>query len=52
MTTDRPYRAAMSRETSLTELWANAGTQFDPRVVEALDEISDETIERIRTGIA
>jgi HD-GYP domain-containing protein (c-di-GMP phosphodiesterase class II) len=36
MTTDRPYRAAMSKETALEELWANAGTQFDPRVVSAL----------------
>jgi len=36
MTTDRPYRAAMSQETALEELWANAGTQFDPRVVSAL----------------
>jgi HD-GYP domain-containing protein (c-di-GMP phosphodiesterase class II) len=36
MTTDRPYRAAMSRETALEELWANAGTQFDPRLVSAL----------------
>ena len=36
MTTDRPYRAAMSMETALEELWANAGTQFDARVVAAL----------------
>ena len=36
MTTDRAYRAAMSRETALEELWANAGTQFDPRIVAAL----------------
>jgi HD-GYP domain-containing protein (c-di-GMP phosphodiesterase class II) len=36
MTTDRPYRAAMSQEIALEELWANAGTQFDPRVVSAL----------------
>jgi HD-GYP domain-containing protein (c-di-GMP phosphodiesterase class II) len=36
MTTDRPYRAAMSQETAVEELWANAGSQFDPRVVAAL----------------
>jgi HD-GYP domain-containing protein (c-di-GMP phosphodiesterase class II) len=36
MTTDRPYRAAMSQETAVEELWANAGSQFDPRVVTAL----------------
>jgi HD-GYP domain-containing protein (c-di-GMP phosphodiesterase class II) len=36
MTTDRPYRAAMSRETAIEELWANAGSQFDPRIVAGL----------------
>ena len=36
MTTDRPYRAAMPQAAALEELWANAGTQFDPRVVGAL----------------
>jgi putative nucleotidyltransferase with HDIG domain len=35
MTTSRPYRAALKHETALDELRANAGTQFDPRVVEA-----------------
>jgi HD-GYP domain-containing protein (c-di-GMP phosphodiesterase class II) len=39
MTTDRPYRAAMSEETAVEELWANAGTQFDPRVVAALANV-------------
>jgi HD-GYP domain-containing protein (c-di-GMP phosphodiesterase class II) len=39
MTTDRPYRAAMSQETALEELWANAGTQFDPRIVSALTQV-------------
>lgn len=37
MTTDRPYRRAMSEEAAVAELRANAGTQFDPRVVEALE---------------
>src|SRR4051812_18657724 len=39
MTTDRPYRAAMSRETALEELWANAGSQFDPRIVAGLASV-------------
>jgi putative nucleotidyltransferase with HDIG domain len=36
MTTDRSYRRAMSVLAAVEELVANAGTQFDPRVVEAL----------------
>jgi putative nucleotidyltransferase with HDIG domain len=35
MTTDRPYRKALSRETALAELHRCRGTQFDPTVVEA-----------------
>jgi hypothetical protein len=36
MTTNRPYRNAMSQADALEELRAGAGTQFDPTVVEAL----------------
>jgi len=36
ITADRPYRAAQSVEAALAELRDNAGTQFDPAVVEAL----------------
>ncbi len=39
MTTDRVYRPAMSRDAALLELTTNAGTQFDPRVVEALERV-------------
>src|SRR5438034_1203888 len=35
MTTERPYREAMPSKTALRELRANAGTQFNPVVVEA-----------------
>jgi HD-GYP domain-containing protein (c-di-GMP phosphodiesterase class II) len=37
MTTDRPYRAARTEEAALAELRANAGTQFDPEVVSAVE---------------
>jgi HD-GYP domain-containing protein (c-di-GMP phosphodiesterase class II) len=36
MTTDRPYRAAMPVASALDELRRHSGTQFAPRVVEAL----------------
>ena len=36
MTTDRPYRRSLGEAVALDELRANAGTQFDPRVVTAL----------------
>ena len=39
MTTDRPYRKALSVETALEELDANAGTQFDPVVVTSLARV-------------
>jgi diguanylate cyclase (GGDEF)-like protein/putative nucleotidyltransferase with HDIG domain len=36
MTSDRPYRKALSHHLAMTELTGNAGSQFDPRVIEAL----------------
>lgn len=39
MTSDRPYRKALSVERALQELANNKGTQFDPRVVDAFIKI-------------
>ena len=39
MTTDRPYRAAMSESRARAELLRNAGAQFDERVVAALMQV-------------
>jgi HD-GYP domain-containing protein (c-di-GMP phosphodiesterase class II) len=36
MTSDRSYRKALPREAAIAELRAGSGTQFDPRVVDAL----------------
>ena len=36
MTSDRPYRRAMSRPRAIAELRRCAGTQFDPSVIDAL----------------
>jgi len=41
MTAGRPYRAARERCDAIAELKAGAGTQFDPRVVEALLRVLD-----------
>ncbi len=43
MTSDRPYRAALSLEAAVAELRRHAGTQFDPGVVEALLAVLDES---------
>jgi putative nucleotidyltransferase with HDIG domain len=40
MTTDRPYRSALTLEEAIGELHRGSGTQFDPQVVAALLEVS------------
>jgi HD-GYP domain-containing protein (c-di-GMP phosphodiesterase class II) len=47
MTTDRPYRSAMPVEDGLAELRENAGTQFDPAVVEALVDVVEQGRPRV-----
>ena len=48
MTSDRPYRAAKSHEQALTELQENAGTQFDPDVVQAFTDLQGAGADRVR----
>ncbi len=43
MTSNRPYRRAMSAEQAICELQANAGSQFDPRVVAELEAAADRS---------
>jgi HD-GYP domain-containing protein (c-di-GMP phosphodiesterase class II) len=42
MTTDRPYRPAISHQEALDELHRCAGQQFDPMVVEAFTRLVAE----------
>jgi HD-GYP domain-containing protein (c-di-GMP phosphodiesterase class II) len=46
MTTNRPYRAAMSTGAAVEELRANSGMQFDPKVVDAVTLV----VERFEAG--
>jgi len=39
MTSERPYEPALSKQEAITELTAQEGTQFDPRVVHAFIEV-------------
>ena len=43
MTSDRPYRRALTREQSLAEIERCAGTQFDPRIAQVFLELFTET---------
>jgi HD-GYP domain-containing protein (c-di-GMP phosphodiesterase class II) len=48
LTTDRPYRPATTFTAARDLIRSQAGTQFDPTVVAAYEEISDETFARLR----
>ena len=52
MRTDRVYRKALPLEVALAELTGNAGTQFDPRLVEALLPIIERTEEKPALAVA
>lgn len=45
MTSNRPYRKAMSPKDALKELHQCSGSQFDPRVVKAFDQIYPAVIQ-------
>ncbi|MGB9082013.1 MAG: HD domain-containing phosphohydrolase, partial [Desulfuromonadaceae bacterium] len=42
MTSDRPYRKALSLDVAMAELSENSGTQFDPAIVEIFISILEE----------
>jgi ribonuclease P protein subunit RPR2 len=51
LTTERPYRPASPLAYAREMITAESGTQFDPRVVEAFNEIEDSAFERIAARI-
>jgi len=50
MTTDRSYRASMTREKAISELIKYAGSQFDPRIVEEFVNLPAEILTRQEGG--
>ena len=42
MTSDRPYRKALSLDAAIAELTENSGTQFDPAVVDVFIPILED----------
>jgi PAS domain S-box-containing protein len=46
MVTDRPYRDALTPQKAINELKRNAGTQFDPEIVDAFLPIARRVVER------
>ncbi len=44
MTSDRPYRKALTLDAAIAELSENSGTQFDPAIVEIFTSILDEGV--------
>jgi HD-GYP domain-containing protein (c-di-GMP phosphodiesterase class II) len=52
VTSDRPYRAASSFGEARRVIAAAAGTQFDPVVADAFDDIADARFDEIRVALA
>jgi HD-GYP domain-containing protein (c-di-GMP phosphodiesterase class II) len=51
LTTKRPYRAARSIAEARVVIRECASAQFDPRIVEAFEQVPDSELERIRADI-
>jgi HD-GYP domain-containing protein (c-di-GMP phosphodiesterase class II) len=48
ITSDRPHRSGQPIDVARETIRAGSGSQFDPRVVEAFEGLSDAELERIR----
>jgi ribonuclease P protein subunit RPR2 len=51
LTSDRPYREAVSWAQARETLRQDAGAHFDPAIVAAYDTVPDDAFQRIREGI-
>jgi HD-GYP domain-containing protein (c-di-GMP phosphodiesterase class II) len=51
LTTDRPYRPATTFSGARDVIRDSSGSQFDPEVVAAYEEISDDAFERLRNTL-
>lgn len=51
LTSDRPYRAGMAHEEALRMLRRNTGTQIDPEIMTAFENIQLETIRRTQERV-
>ncbi len=51
MTTDRPYREAIGHQKAINELKNKAGSQFDPKVVDALLSITEAGVDALNKRI-
>ena len=52
ITSDRPYRPRQSMQAARAEIQRCSGTQFDPEVVTAFQQMPDEIFEELRAAIA
>ncbi len=52
MTSDRPYRKALSLEVALAEIHKESGRQFDPAVVKLLEDIPPGVWDNIRNEVS
>jgi HD-GYP domain-containing protein (c-di-GMP phosphodiesterase class II) len=50
MTSDRPYRKAVSHISAVTEIECQSGSQFDPKVVDAFLRAERQGLIRDRAG--
>ena len=51
MTTDRPYKKALTNEQSLVELEKNKGGQFDAKVCDVMIEIIKAQMAELEIGL-